>query len=92
MFKRYADYVKAAMEALKDKPQGTGYSNGTGVVFVLNGALCYVEEGQELDDAREGDISAWEENSNRNEFDALQSPVFVERFSPEEVEAYEAGL
>lgn len=92
MFDSYAQYEAAAKAVLADKAKGTGYSNGTGVVFLLCDELFYAPEGAALQDCYEGDVSAWEEHSNRAEFKALQNPVFVVRFTPAEVEAYEAAL
>lgn len=60
MFITYADYVRAAMQLLQDKPKGMGYCSGTGVVFLIAGALHYVEEGECIEDANVGDLSEWE--------------------------------
>lgn len=92
MFKTYADYVQAATAELRDKPKGTGYQNGTGVVFLLAGVLHYAADGDGIEDAVEGDVSEWIDPSNRAEFAALQQPVFAERFTPAEVETSEADM
>ena len=92
MFKNYADYVQAATAALLGKPKGTGYHNETGVVLLVGDMLCYVEAGESLRDCSESDASAFDEPTIKHEWDCLQSPVFVERFAPAEVEAYEVEL
>ena len=92
MFINYADYVQAALQALADKPKGMGYSNGTGVVLLISGELCYVEAGEGIDEATEGDRSAWDEATSISEFRSLRNPEFVQRFTPEEVSAHEQGV
>ena len=92
MFITYADYVRAAMQLLQDKPKGMGYCSGTGVVFLIAGALHYVEEGECIEDANVGDLSEWDEASSINEFRCLRSPELVQRFAPSEVLAYEQNL
>ncbi|WP_304350792.1 hypothetical protein [Comamonas testosteroni] len=89
MFINYTDYVQAALQALAGKPKGVGYSNGTGVVFLMSGELCYVEAGESIDEATEGDRSAWDEATSISEFRSLRNPEFVQRFTPEDVAAHE---
>lgn len=89
MFITYADYAQAALELLQDKPKGTGYSNGTGVVLLISGCLHYVEDGEGIEDACEGDLSVWDEASSLNEYQSMRSPVLIQRFTPEVVVAYE---
>ena len=92
MFKIYAEYVNAAKAALADKPKGTGYQSATGVVFLVGDMVCYVEASDGLGDSSESDASAFDEPTIMHEWECLQSPVFVERFTPAEVEAYEVEL
>ena len=92
MFNTYAEYVKAATSVLQDKPKGTGYQNATGVVLLVGDMVCYVEAGEGLSNCCESDASAFDEPTIKHEWDCLQSPVFVERFAPAEVEAYEVEL
>ena len=92
MFITYAEYVQTATQLLETKPKGMGYSNGTGVVLLLAGVLCYVEPGDDLHDASEGDLSEWDEASSMNEFSSLRCPEFVQRFKTADVLAYEQTL
>lgn len=92
MFINYADYVQTATQLLQSKPKGMGYANGTGVVFLMAGVLCYVEAGDGIEDASEGDLSAWDEASSMNEFHSLRNPEFVQRFKESDVLAFEQSL
>lgn len=92
MFQTYADYLQAATAALQDKPKGTGYQNATGVVLLVGEMVCYVEAGEGLWDSSESDASAFDEPTIQHEWNCLQSAIFVERFTPAEVEAYEICL
>lgn len=88
-FSTYQEYVAAAKAALADKPAGTGYHNGYGVVFLMWGdTLCYVEENESIGDASETDTSAFDSQMLLHEWRCLQQPVFVARFTPEEVKAF----
>lgn len=90
MFKNYQEYVAAATALLQDKPKGTGFANGTGVVLLVSGELCYVEDGDKLDDCNQFDASCWDDCTNEAETAAVRNPVFVARFTPAEVAAHEA--
>ena len=87
-FSTYQEYVAAAKAALADKPAGTGYHNGHGVVFLMWGTLCYVEENESIGDASEADSTAFDSQMLMHEWRCLQEPVFVARFTPEEVQAF----
>lgn len=92
MFKSYSEYLQAAKSVLANKPKGTGYQNSGGVVFLVGDMVCYVEARENLEDCSESDASAFDEPTIRHEWECLQSPVFVERFTPSEIEAYEVEL
>ena len=91
MFKTFQEYEAAAMALLQDKPKGTGFKNATGVVLLVSDELCYVEEGDGLDACGSIDASCWDDCTNAAEFVAVLNPVFVERFTPAEIVAYEAS-
>lgn len=91
MFKAYADYKAAAQAALAGQPKGTGYKNHSGVIFLLGDTLCYAEHGDLLEDCSQCDQSAFDEQTLQQEWECLQSPVYIQRFTPEAIDAYLAA-
>ena len=86
----YQQYEAAAAALLGAQPKGTGFKTGPGVVLLIDGELTYFEPGDAIDEGMPADVAAWDDNPEA-EVSALVRAELVQRFTPAEVEAYEAN-
>lgn len=87
----YRAYVATARAMLANQPKGAAFMHEGGAVLLLWGELHYVEQRDTLDDAVQGDPSAWDDGLAAIEWERLERRELIQRFTPAEVEAFEAA-
>lgn len=84
----HREYHAAAKSLLSKHPKGTGLVTRGGHVFLLYGQVHFVDAGDTLLDAFEGDEDGWSDAA-AIETESLHRAELVQLFQPSEVEALE---